>query len=153
MDSQTRSLLKDMKARRAVENPKVRNSDPECWKCLSDEQRDVINEWYVDRLLEEETLAEKDLNNHSNAGYFALTPFAFAWALLETSELSAWLFIYSAGAWVILSFIYYIVSSAYISFSHTNPWQTKLGAVFFHAIFSVIIFFVVYIFFTQTNMI
>ena len=122
MDSQTRSLLKDMKARRAVENPKVRNSDPECWKCLSDEQRDMINEWYVDRLLEKDTLAEKDLNNHSNAGYFALTPFAFAWALLETSKLSAWLLVYSAGAWVILSLIYYIVSSAYISFFHTFSW-------------------------------
>ena len=153
MDSQTRSLLKDMKARRAVGNPKVRNSDPECWKCLSDEQRDMINEWYIDRLLEKEDLVEKDLNKHSNAGYFALTPFAFTWALFRNSELSIWLFVYSAGAWVILSLIYYIVSSAYISFSHTNPWQTKLGAVFFHAIFSVIIFFVVYIFFTQTNMI
>lgn len=34
----------------AVNNPDVRRNDPEEWACLSDEQRDIIQQWYMDEL-------------------------------------------------------------------------------------------------------
>lgn len=43
-----------LKQEKAVDDPHIRRKDPGCWECLSDEQRDTINEWYMDILIDNE---------------------------------------------------------------------------------------------------
>jgi hypothetical protein len=59
-------ILEDAKERKAVDDPSCRSFDPECWKCLSDEQRDIINEWYYDRLIEDKMRADEDQEKKEN---------------------------------------------------------------------------------------
>ena len=56
-------VLEEAKKEKATKNPKVRYKDPDCWKCLSDEQRDVINEWYFGRLIEERKKSKSNKDN------------------------------------------------------------------------------------------
>ena len=79
--------LEDAKKRKAVDNPKCRIHDPDCWECLSDEQRDIINEWYFDRLIKDKKEAEKE--NNSKETLTSLIQFIFV----------GWSFALFFGAW------------------------------------------------------
>lgn len=79
--------LEAAKERKAVDDPKCRVFDPDCWKCLSDEQRDIINEWYFDRLIKDKKEAEKE--NNSKETLTSLIQFIFV----------GWSFAFFFGAW------------------------------------------------------
>lgn len=68
---------------KATKDPTIRWKDPKAWRCLSDEQRDIIDEWYADvsSLAEEEKGSA--INLRDSAAVFAITPFACAYGLMN----------------------------------------------------------------------
>ena len=100
--------------KKSTENTKRRWKDPEAWKCLDDEQREIIDKWYRDirKEYDEERKKQKILN--SSASMFALTPFVFAYALRYTSSLVVFL-MSVISAFLVYSLIFYIFSEAYIN--------------------------------------
>lgn len=68
--------LTDCNYEKAVDNPKVRWKDPACWSCLSDEQRDIINEWYMDRLVEDKEFKKSKEKHECNIRLLGIIPSA-----------------------------------------------------------------------------
>lgn len=101
---------------KAVNNPKVRWGDPACWKCLTDEQRDVIYEWYTDRIREENEQAEKEYNLLESAGFFALIPFAVAYGF-HSSESALGMILNALCAWLVYSVIFLLFSHGFVSWN------------------------------------
>ena len=109
MDNHTRRFWDEEKKKKAVDDPKVRWKDPACWKCLSDEQRDVIHEWYIDRILEEKEEKEKHQGRLEYAGFFGLIPFAVAYGFHASK--SVWGMVLNAlCAWAVYMFIFFLFS-------------------------------------------
>lgn len=75
------NYLKEFNVRETVnDNPRVRWKDPTAWKCLTDEQRDIINDWWIDTLYEEDKREKRLEKLHNHSSYFALIPFiVFYW--------------------------------------------------------------------------
>ncbi len=135
----------------AVDDPHVRWKDPECWKCLSDEQRDVIHQWHIENLIEERDKKEREEKETSESTFWActlgLSPFAFFHALERGGSFLEILF--EAVATLLLwGFIFLLAFSAYQAAREAqHPPFGKLYSVFFHAIALVVSFFVVYCFY------
>lgn len=53
-----------------------RRMDPECWSCLTDEQRDIINEWYEDVRQADEEELKGAVAVWKNSYLFSAIPFA-----------------------------------------------------------------------------
>ena len=83
--------------------------DPAAWECLSDEQRDIINEWY-ESICDDNRAEKNSIRSWSwSSSYIALIPFAaiFGYELNER-ELD-WYFLLSvAVAWFVYAFVFTI---------------------------------------------
>ena len=78
-------ILSDSARKKAVDNPKARLGDPKCWDCLTDEQRDTINEWYINLLIDREINREKEEKARGNRETY------IAWlSMLPVSVFSAY---------------------------------------------------------------
>ena len=102
-------FYEERKKEKSVENPKIRSGDPACWDCLSNEQRDVICEWYYDMKLEEIEKEEKLENRFSFTSILALVPFAVSYAYHAPGN---WVSNF-VGSWFIHSFVFWLFNSGY----------------------------------------
>lgn len=66
--------LSDSARKKAVDNPKVRLGDPKCWDCLTDEQRDTINEWYINQLIDREKKENASENRWTYIAWLSMLP-------------------------------------------------------------------------------
>lgn len=146
--------LEDSKKKKAVDDPRVRHGDPKCWECLSDEQRDVINTWYMDRLIDREH--EKDEEDGATiwAGIIGVSPFAFFQAISHCIKYDKpfWaLLLGCVAALVIYGFIYTLATYFYREARKMSGPETRLGSFFFHAFALLISFFLTFCFFSRVT--
>ncbi len=133
---------------RATDDPHVRWKDPECWKCLSDEQRDVIHQWYIEELIEDRDKKKRENQETSsqNAGaiILGLSPFAFLHAMKFDSPF--WYFLLEAViTLILLSVVFAIGASAYMEARKRQDYPMgKVQFLFFHTLALGISFFAVY---------
>lgn len=144
--------------KKSVEDPEVRHEDPAAWKCLTDEQRDIICEWYYKRQIERKKRQNEQETLNTYAALFALTPFAFTYALTRF-PLGWRMLLESACALIIYWFVFYIFESSYKKFlepeyvrsfgkepDKTNRWFKIIAAV-------LVSFWATYSFLSYSNMI
>ena len=138
-----KKFLRESLTKKCSDNPKIRNGDPDCWNCLSDEQRDIIHEWYINTQLRELEKSERKDKLQESAGFFALTPIAFAYALLKHPQLG-WHFLCEAfSLWLIFAFSYYVAFESY-SFFFARDDISKIGKIILNIIAVFISFFVIF---------
>lgn len=128
--------------KKSVDDPNVRNEDPECWKCLSNEQRDIINEWYCDDCERNEKWAKKEQDQATSANQFAMIPLA-AW--------TAYVWLQKGYIWAIpiyfflglgfFSLIHSLFSDVYYYFNTEKP--TKWKSLIQYVIAAGVCFFVI----------
>lgn len=115
---------------KAVDNPLVRDKDPKCWECLSDEQRDTIHAWYLELMDKNEKENGKQANAITNSFYFAMIPFAVYYACSLPKEASflnvALTFI---AAMIIFCFILFLFSNAYL-YDFKNADRNRTERIF-----------------------
>ena len=111
----TYKIYEETMNKKAVDNPSVRRGDPAAWNCLTDEQRDVICEWYYKGRIEREKQEIQQETFNTYAALFALTPFAFAYALTRF-PLGWRMLLESTCALIIYWIVFYIFEFGYKSF-------------------------------------
>lgn len=130
------SIYEDTKKEKAANDPRVRQKDPTCWKCLSDEQRDTINEWYMDQLIDQQRQREEsDRVAHSPwPAILGLIPLAFSHAAKGGLDLSIpELLLNFIVSLVAFSAIFFLFASVYQSARKRKPpTMDKLNYVWFH---------------------
>lgn len=151
MKSDEYKILEDTKKEKSVEDSKIRWKDPECWKCLTNEQRDIINEWYLECEIESQKSTDRKLEVASNAGFFALAPISFALALLGQKTLNLRFLFSSFSTFIILALVYYISTRSYTYFFVQK--SSGITSVLKHFIAIFLSFFVIYIVLSQCNLI
>ena len=116
---------------------KDRWKDPYAWDCLTDEQRDIINEWYSSAYSREEERAKKEITNHRNASFFGIIPFAvhyaYKWAGGALNLEFLWQLI---CALIVYSIIFFLFYEGYLAANCEPP--SKLGLVW-HMIIAILI--------------
>lgn len=114
MDSAER-IYKDAMLKKSTKGAS-RTGDPRAWSCLSDEQRDIICEWYYGRCLEhyreDKARSEHIERKRNNAMYFAISPFAFAYSL-QRNPVGLWMLIEAAAAFIIYGLVVCVFNEAY----------------------------------------
>ncbi len=150
MDDLERALQEN-----AVDDPHVRWKDPECWKCLSDEQRDVIHQWHIENLIEDRDKKELEEKETSDSNTWAcvlgLSPFAFYHALKRGGSFLEILF-EAVAALLVWGFIFFLAFSLYQAVREAqHPPFGKLYSFFFHVIALAVSFFVVYCFYLRIH--
>ena len=136
------NILEEAKKEKSVENPKIRWKDPACWKCLSNEQRDIICEWYYDFLIKDEKEQRRKNNLTYNAGYFALMPLAFSYALPRYEDLSISFIVESVSAWIIFSIVYYLFSSGFENLFKNSEEKTPVEKAIFIVLYVFLSYFI-----------
>lgn len=112
-------FLNNYKNKRATEDPSIRRYDPSCWECLSDEQRDIIHEWYSQVITKKQRESENNTNRIIFSSYFALIPFAIAHAFKWSDGEFTWGFVFEAVCtWILYAFVFGVFSKA---FQYANP--------------------------------
>lgn len=142
-----RKIYNDLLKQKAVEDPNVRRGDPACWKCLSDEQRDVINEWYFQLLLEKEQEQQAEATRNTWAAIIGLSPLAFFYAISHCTKYDKpfWeLLLSCVAALVVYGFIYTLFSYFYLETRKILHPVTRIGSFFFHTLALLISFFVTF---------
>lgn len=126
--------FEDAKKEKAVDDPSVRWRDPACWKCLSDEQRDTINEWHLQLLLEQEQERQAETAKNTWAAILGLIPLAFLYAAKDSLALSIPKFLLNfVVALVVFSVIFFLFAGAYLSARKAKPLtMDKFDYVWFH---------------------
>lgn len=123
-------LLNNYQNKRATDDPSIRRYDPSCWECLSDEQRDVIHEWYNKLNAEKQEAEKKKINRVLYSSYFALIPFAVAHAFKWSDGELTWNFLFTAiCAWIIYALIFGIFSQAFQS-ANSEGFPSKPRLIF-----------------------
>ncbi len=140
---------------KAVYNPKVRRTDPESWKCLSDEQRDIIHQWYVEDMNNQQEIQKQKEKESSDSNSWAcvlgLSPFAFYHALERGGSFLEILF-ESVAALLVWGLIFFLTFSLYQAARKAqHPPFGKLYSFFFHVIALAVSFFVVYCFYLRVK--
>lgn len=125
-------IFENPKQKEAVEDPSVRWKDPDCWLYLSDEQRDVINQWYMDLLIEQEEAKQ------AAQGFWpviiGLIPFAIFHVLKPDASLLEFLFEFLAALFI-YSFVFFLFASAYRWARDTKPrTMSKFEPFWFHLV-------------------
>lgn len=144
-------MYEDLKLEKSTDNPEIRWKDPDSWKCLTNEQRDIICEWYYDLLVEKEKRKKRENNIHQNAMYFAITPFAFAYGIMYTTVNDWRILLYFLCSFIIYSFIATIFYEGYISYMNFNPPESKFEYIWKTVCSLLISFFVTYAVLLQTG--
>lgn len=72
--------------KKAIDDPRVRQGDPAAWKCLSDEQRDTINEWYMECLIEYARRDEEGESEQSSSNFWAAIIGLIPLSLFHTAQ-------------------------------------------------------------------
>lgn len=125
-------FYEDLQKKKAVDDPRVRQNDPVCWQCLSDEQRDTINEWYMELLIGREHKNSEEDTASSWAGIIGVSPFAFFQAM-RYSHTFLELLLNCAAALAAYAFIFILFSHAYRAVKQIRPLpMSKLGSFGFH---------------------
>lgn len=89
---------------------KDRAWDPAAWECLTDEQRDVIQDWW-DSVNSRDKQEQEDKESYAlTASWLALIPFAIAHAYKFWDNYPLWRFLLEAVAYMIVCGIIYLVS-------------------------------------------
>lgn len=111
--------LSDSARKKAVDNPKVRLGDPKCWDCLTDEQRDIINEWHINQLIEDIKKDNSKENRDASIGLLSMVPVSVFSAYRQCNKndtalhflscLLASLFWYSFMYYLVWSFADYMI--------------------------------------------
>ena len=126
----------------------MRLKDPTCWQCLSDEQRDIINEWYIDRVLEREEKTEKKNKEKddiaSEAAVFAISPFAFYYAFQYGMDSIFQFFLNFFSAYLFYFFIASLFFSGYQHFMQVKDFSGKLELWIFRITALIISFFITF---------
>lgn len=102
-------------------------NDPEAWKCLDDNQREIINAWYKD--IREMYKKEEDCERRctESAGFFAMIPLAAGYAYKYLSD-GVWNALFQgACAWLFYVFILYAFSSFYKHFNNYTCEEGKMA--------------------------
>lgn len=112
-------ILSDSARKKAVDNPKVRLGDPKCWDCLTDEQRDTINEWYINQLIDREKEEKASENRATYIAWLSMLPVSVFSAYRQCNKndtalhflscLLASLFWYSFMCYLVWSFADYMI--------------------------------------------
>lgn len=97
----------------------MRWKDPKCWECLSNEQRDIIHEWYINRVLDEKEQAESEQRRLNNAEFFALIPFSVAYGFHASGSVLG-MVLNALCAWVIYVLIFFIFSEGFLSWNKSK---------------------------------
>ena len=133
---------------KAVNNPRVRLGDPACWKCLSDEQRDIINEWYMrqifNRMSEQKKKEEEEERLNSEAAVFAISPFAFYAALKYGMDS---IFKFFSTFFSVYLFYFFIASLFFYGYQHfmrLKDFSGKLDLWIFRITALIISFFITF---------
>lgn len=125
-------FYEDLQKKKAVDDPCVRQNDPACWQCLSDEQRDTINEWYMERLIDRARKKGEEKDATIWAGVIGVSPFAFFLAMCYSQTFPE-LFLGCAAALAVHAFIFIIFSHAYQAAKRTQSLpMSKFGSFCFH---------------------
>ena len=105
-------ILSDSARKKAVDNPKVRLGDPKCWDCLTDEQRDIINEWYINQLIDREKENASE-NRWTYIAWLSMLPVSVFSAYRQCNKIDTALHFLSCLLTSLFwySFMYYLVWS------------------------------------------
>ena len=106
-------ILSDSARKKAVDNPKVRLGDPKCWDCLTDEQRDIINEWYINQLIDREKKENASENRWTYIAWLSMLPVSVFSAYRQCNKIDTALHFLSCllASLFWYSFMYYLVWS------------------------------------------
>ena len=106
-------ILSDSARKKAVDNPKARLGDPKCWDCLTDEQRDTINEWYINQLIEDIKKDNSKENRDASIGWLSMVPVSVFSAYRQCNKIDTALHFLSCllASLFWYSFMYYLVWS------------------------------------------
>lgn len=129
------SIYQDIKKEKAVDDPRVRQKDPACWKCLSDEQRDTINEWYMDQLIGQQRQRETEARiAHSPwPAILGLIPLAFSHAAKGGLDLSISEFLLNfLVAQLIFSAVFLLFAGTYQAARKKTPSMSTPEYIWFH---------------------
>jgi hypothetical protein len=137
-----------------VKQSPSRKGDPEGWACLSDEQRDIISDWYhhdqiISQRQQQKLIKENERkaeNSYVFAGIFALFPIALWYELEVFYENTLWTALFNIAArWFILGIIGMLAAAVYkyLNIEDDEKIVTRLfkrvafvgGAAIFIAIF------------------
>ena len=109
--------------------------DPEAWNCLSDEQRDIICEWWqkVNSMEREEQTNKEGYD--LTASVLALIPFAVAYGFKDWNTQTVWWFLgRSIAALIVYGLIYVLAKNVFMHFYErgavkSNKWRlVKISA-------------------------
>lgn len=129
--------------KKAIDDPSVRQGDPAPWKCLSDEQRDTINEWYMEHLIDCARRDEAGETEQSSSNIWAavigLIPLAFFHAAQHSMNLpivNFFLHFVVTLAAFLITFVFF--SDVYRSVRRSKLSMDRFEYVWFHlvAVFS-----------------
>ena len=118
-----------------TENPDIRWKDPEAWKCLTDEQRDVIDKWYKDDCLEryEDEKAKQDRHNNDEIwiSLCGLIPF-ITWHCARLQPCTLWRYAVELVAGIAIYLAIFCVGAAImvqVVQTHENNWWRRVLAI------------------------
>lgn len=116
-----------------IDDFSTRWKDPKVWETLSDEQRNVINDWYTDRLAEINKRESQERRRYVSAGLFALIPFAVGYAYKYFDNFFYFL-LSVACAWAVYAFVFAIYGGAFL---YKNPDHHVFPRVILHVIVAI----------------
>lgn len=118
-------FLQECLEKKSVDNPAIRSQDPTCWSCLSDEQRDIIHEWYISRIIEKDKERKQTERKETIANCLSLIPFAVFYGVKHCGDMDWKFVVFSIIAWIFYSFIYFVANQMYKLFIHNDDYVWK----------------------------
>lgn len=109
-----------------------RSGDPFAWRCLDDEQREIIHEWYEKVCESDRKKWDWEKRVIKGSGFFALLPFA-AFIARNQMDGKLWEFlVYLGSGFLVCAFVYGLFSNAYYYFNYERRSEppTIIGIVF-----------------------
>lgn len=114
--------------------PGYRRGDPAAWSSLSDDQRDIINEWYTEIWQEDSRERSKKERQTWAASYFALIPFAVFSAYLGCGgEITMQAVLGAICAWFVYALVFTIAREIFPSSGKKTSVAIRAACVVFAA--------------------
>ena len=99
-----------------------RNADPAVWECLADIQRDKIHAWYTEIRADEYAARKRYASRSWAASYFALIPFAVAWAYrANDGKITLYALLEAFCAWALYAIVFTLFHQFYERINTGKP--------------------------------